>query len=81
MNKTICIIAGTLALTALSCENSLPGEMNPEEQTTIIANTASPEANSRTAIDPTYSLGARPAWLPDYKPDRTSRILGKLLIA
>lgn len=67
MNKTICIIAGTLALTALSCENSLPGEMNPEEQTTIIANTASPEANSRTAIDPTYYLGGHVGilWTPD----------------
>lgn len=67
MNKTICIIAGTLALTALSCENSLPGEMNPEEQTTIIANTASPEANSRTAIDPTYYLGGHVGilWMPD----------------
>lgn len=57
MTKNIYIIAATLALTAMSCDNTVPGEMNPDAKTVIIANTAAETVMSRTAIDNTIYDG------------------------
>ncbi len=67
MNKTIRFIAGILAITAISCENTQPGEMKQDAETVIIANTADTDINSRTAIDPTDYFGGHIGilWTPD----------------
>lgn len=65
MNKNSYIIACTLALATVSCENTVPDVMNPEAETVIIANMES--ADSRTAIDPTNYYGDHVGilWTPD----------------
>ena len=57
MNKSIHIIAAALALSAMSCDNTMPGDVNPEAKTVIIANTAAETVMSRTAIDNTEYEG------------------------
>lgn len=68
MIKNIHIIAGTLVLAAVSCENTVPAVMNPEAETVIIAHIGSgANENSRTAIDPTEYRGGHVGilWTPD----------------
>lgn len=57
MNKSIHIIAGAIAIFAMSCENTTPGDMTPVEKTVIIANAATEAVESRTAIDNTQYEG------------------------
>ncbi len=65
MNNYSYIIACTLALATVSCENTLPDAMTPEAETVIIANIGS--AASRTAIDPTNYYGGHVGilWTPE----------------
>lgn len=67
MDKKIYIIAAALALTAISCENSVTGEMKPDARTVIIANAGSEETASRSAIDHTEYSGGHVGilWTPD----------------
>lgn len=57
MNKSIHIIAGAIAIFAMSCENTTPVDMTPVEKTVIIANAATEAVESRTAIDNTQYEG------------------------
>lgn len=68
MIKNIHIIAGTLVLAVVSCENTVPAVMNPEAETVIIAHIGSgANEDSRTAIDPTEYRGGHVGilWTPD----------------
>lgn len=57
MNKTIKIIAGSLALSLVACENTETAMMNPEAETVILAYVGDADVASRTAIDPTTYTG------------------------
>lgn len=61
------IIAGTLALTAVSCDDSLTGVTSPEAETVIIAYAGEPTASSRSAIDNSAYYGGHVGmlWTPD----------------
>ncbi len=68
MYKHFSIFAATLSLIAMSCDNTVPGEVTTPEGTTVIYAGTMPESGpSRTAIDNTEYEGGHIGilWTPD----------------